>query len=282
VGSSAYGPSGVAMTIPCIPRYLPREDWKRSIENAIAINENNRPLNFDESAVLVEPGSRAALDIYRYWGAQGVQLTVGFLDTPNAALRARILLHMNAWNETANVLFVESDAEPLVRIARFTAAEAPPDRNGYWSHLGTDILLIPPDQPTLNLEAFTMATPDSEFHRVVRHEAGHTLGFPHEHLRKELVERLDREKVIAAYMRSQGWTRQDVIDQLLTPLEDASLLGTDDADGTSIMCYQVDAELTLDGVAIPGGTDINATDREFVSRFYPRSDVWPPVRPIRP
>ena len=39
----------------------------------------------------------------------------------------------------------------------------------------------------MNLEAFTMQTPDSEFHRVVRHEAGHTLGFPHEHMRKAIV-----------------------------------------------------------------------------------------------
>ena len=76
-----------------------------------------------------------------------------------------------------------------------------------------------------------MQTPDSEFYRVVRHEAGHTLGFPHEHMRKAIVERLDREKVIADYMRSQGWTRQEVIDQVLTPLEESSLLGTADGRG---------------------------------------------------
>jgi hypothetical protein len=43
----------------------------------------------------------------------------------------------------------------------------------------------------MNLEGFTMKTPDSEFHRVVRHETGHTLGFPHEHMRAELVKRID-------------------------------------------------------------------------------------------
>jgi hypothetical protein len=30
-------------------------------------------------------------------------------------------------------------------------------------------------------------TPDAEFYRVVRHETGHTLGFPHEHMRKEII-----------------------------------------------------------------------------------------------
>jgi hypothetical protein len=43
----------------------------------------------------------------KYWGLQGVSLTVGFLDDAAADLRRRILLHMNAWAKTANVKFVE-------------------------------------------------------------------------------------------------------------------------------------------------------------------------------
>jgi hypothetical protein len=166
------------------------------------------------------------------------------------------------------VSFIESNIEPQVRIARFTAAEAAPGRDGYWSYLGTDLLLVPTG-PTMNLEGFTMNTPDSEFHRVVRHETGHTLGFPHEHMRKELVARLDREKVIAAYMASQGWAREEVEDQILTALDDAALLYNDHADETSIMCYQIAAELTLDGRAIAGGLDINPRDRAFVATVYP-------------
>lgn len=265
------------MTKTCVPRYLPPGDWKRSMDNAFAVNPDNRPPNFDDTAVLAEQGSRAALDILRYWGTAGVSLTVGFIDTPEAALRARILGHMNAWNQTANISFVESNTEPKVRIARFDATEAP-GRAGYWSYIGTDILLIPSNQPTMNLEKFTMDTEDSEFHRVVRHETGHTLGFPHEHMRRELVERLDREKVIAAYMASQGWTRDQVIQQVLTALEDASILGTEHADSNSIMCYQIPGELTIDGIAIPGGLDIDASDRAFAALVYPKPDVWP-VRP---
>lgn len=122
----------------------------------------------------------------------------------------------------------------------------------------------------MNLEGFTATTPDSEFHRVVRHEAAHTLGFPHEHLRHELVARLDRQKVIARYMATQGWTAQEVIDQVLTPLEEASIFGTARTDETSIMCYQIDGDLTLDGVPIPGGADINESDHHFASLVYPR------------
>lgn len=66
--------------------------------------------------------------------------------------------------------------------------------SGYWSYLGTDILHIPSNQPTMNLQDFSMSTPESEYKRVVRHETGHTLGFPHEHLRKEIVDNIDRNK----------------------------------------------------------------------------------------
>ena len=71
-----------------------------------------------------------------------------------------------------------------------------------------------------------MATPDSEFHRVVRHETGHTLGFPHEHMRKEIIDRIDREKAIALFMSTQGWSREQVIAQVLTPLEASAMIAT--------------------------------------------------------
>jgi hypothetical protein len=259
-----------AKVVACTPRLLPRQEWTNASLNAIKINSANKPPDVDESTLKPgREGERLALDISRYWGAGGVQLTVGFIDTPDDALRKRILSHMNAWSKTANVSFVPSDVDPQVRIARWTRDDSPGDE-GYWSNLGTDILLINPNRPTMNLQAFTMDTIDSEFYRVVRHETGHTLGFPHEHMRSDIINRLDAEKVIAEYMASQGWTRQQVIDQILTPLEEASILGTESADQTSIMCYQIDGSLTLDGETIPGGTDINESDYAFAASVYPK------------
>ena len=255
----------------CAPRHLPREEWPKAATNAIAVNPDNRPPGLEEDEVpMGAAGEKLAIDVTRYWGKKGVHLTVGFIDTPDQALRKRILSHLNAWGKLANVLFVESDTDPKVRIARRTAAEAGPGQDGYWSHLGTDVLLIHKNRPTMNLEAFTMQTRDSEFFRVVRHEAGHTLGFPHEHMRKAIVEKLDREKVIKAYMASQGWTRQEVIDQVLTPLEESSILGTPSAEADSIMCYEIDGSLTRDGRPIVGGTDITANDHAFAAQLYPK------------
>jgi hypothetical protein len=51
----------------------------------------------------------------------------------------------------------------------------------------------------MNLQGFNMSTLESEFRRVVRHETGHTLGFPHEHLRRQLVDNIDPGRAYAYF-----------------------------------------------------------------------------------
>lgn len=255
----------------CTPRYLPRSEWVRSAKNAIEVNPDNKPPDLEETALMIpSEGERLAVVVERRWPTEGISLTVSFIETKDSELRARILSHLNAWSMTANVSFVESNTDPQVRIARLSADEAEFGQDGYWSYLGTDILLVAADRPTMNLERFTMSTPESEFCRVVRHEAGHTLGFPHEHMRKAIIERLDRNKVIADFKRTQGWTEDEVIDQVLTPIEKSTILGTAATDETSIMCYQIDGSLTLDGEPVLGGKDINKLDAEFAAKIYPK------------
>ena len=252
--------------ITCTPKHLPHEMMDQAAAHAIEVNPLNRP-PVERLSRLLPAGTvnKGFLSILtsKKWKTNGVKLTVGFLDNPPADLRARIISHMNAWDQTAKVQFTEAAGEPQVRIARTSD-------DGYWSYLGTDVLLIDKDQPTMNLQDFTMNTPDSEFHRVVRHETGHTLGFPHEHMRGELVKRIDREKAIAYYEATQGWSREEVIAQVLTPIEDSSLLGTARADTNSIMCYQIPGALTVDGQPIPGGLDIDDIDYQFAATCYPK------------
>ncbi len=210
---------------------------------------------------------RLAVVIARRWPAGGVDLTVQFLDNPSEALRKRLLLHMNAWGLHANVRFAETRDVGMVRVARLNH---PPDDAGFWSYIGTEILGIEDDQPTMNLEGFTMRTAESEFLRVVRHEAGHTLGFEHEHMRSDLVKRIDRRKAFAYYKQSDDWTKAETEAQVLTPLDNRSLMGTADSDPLSIMCYQIPAEITKDGKEIAGGLDINEKDHAFAAKVYPK------------
>lgn len=257
-----------SVIITCTPKSLPKEQAIAAARTAIKINpQNHVPLAHLAGAMrgLQITPQRIALVTKKYWGIQGVKLTVSFMDTPPADLRKRILLHMNAWTETANVKFTETKTGGQVRIARVEGEEG-----GYWSYLGTDILHIAKSKQTMNLEAFTMQTPESEYHRVVRHETGHTLGFPHEHMRKALVDRIDAAKAIKYFMRTQGWSEDEVRAQVLTPIEESTIQGTT-PDEKSIMCYQIPGDLTKDGKPIIGGKDIDKSDSTFAAGIYPKT-----------
>jgi hypothetical protein len=271
--------SGIGCTIKSLPKRL----LARAAETARRINPVNAPV-FGPTAEMafsddvMEPGKLAVL-VGKYWGPSPRELTVSFLDSPPADLRRRIVAHMNAWGRTACITFAETSDVGQVRISR--------GGGGYWSYLGTDILHIPRNRPTMNLEGFTMSTPDSEFVRVVRHEAGHTLGFPHEHMRRELVARIDPDKAYEYFRRTQGWDKRTVDQQVLTPLEERTIMGTP-ADQTSIMCYFLPGLITRDGQPIPGGRDINGSDYSYAGQVYPKAgkdllpaeDEWPETEDV--
>jgi hypothetical protein len=267
--------------IVCTPRPLPVYKRIEAATNAVRINPLNHPPGHLIARALggaPPTPARIAVLVANRWPATGVQLTVGFLDNPPSDLRKRILLHMNAWAQTANVNFTETKTNPQVRIARLNS---PDNMAGYWSYVGTQILSIDKDEPTLNLQDFTMQTSESEFHRVVRHETGHTLGFPHEHMRRELVKKINREKAIALFMSTQGWSREEVIQQVLTPIEESSLLGTPHADPHSIMCYQIPGSITKNGMPIAGGLDIDKSDFAFAGSIYPKGVAKGTARKVK-
>lgn len=250
--------------VGCAVKQLPKRLQFRAAEVAAYINPVNAPViglsTVVSEGVLPTPLA-AAVATAKYWGPTPRKLTVSFMEKTSAELRRRIVSHLNAWTRTGCIEFVEVQSGGQVRIAR--------GAGGYWSYLGTDILQIPKNRPTMNLEAFTMSTPESEFVRVVRHEAGHTLGMPHEHMRRDLVARINRTKAYAYFLRTQGWDKATVDQQVLTPLDEATLLFTP-ADQDSIMCYHLPGEITIDGQPIRGGRDINATDYAFIGRIYPK------------
>ena len=250
--------------VGCTLRSLPRRLLVKAADTAVKIYPVNAPAFGPLADVApdfpLEP-MRIAVLTSKYWGPAPRRLTVSFMESTAANLRARILSHMNAWALTAGISFVETQGTGDVRISR--------GPGGYWSYLGTDIRLIPTNRPTMNLQGFTMNTSESEYRRVVRHETGHTLGFPHEHMRQALVARIDRAKAYEYFRRTQGWDQRTVDQQVLTPLDERSIFATP-PDQDSIMCYQLPGEITRDGQPIRGGRDINQTDFAFAGRIYPK------------
>src|SRR5262245_2367044 len=262
-GGNGYDHADMADQAVCTPKSLPKRLQVRAAKTATDINPVNAPMvgfvptDDAVTAVVSNPLSIVVLTS-KYWGSAARRLTVSFMDATPTDLSTRIISHMNTWS--CGIQFVQTSGTGQVRISR--------GAGGYWSYLGTDILHIATNRQTMNLQGFTMNTPESEFKRVVRHEAGHTLGFPHEHMRREIVARIDRQKAYDYFLRTQGWNQTMVDQQVLTPLDQNSIFGTP-ADQTSIMCYQLPALITKDGQPILGGLDINPTDRTFARRIYP-------------
>lgn len=264
--SSDHDHQGADEPLCCTPKSLPERLLVKAADVSCKINPVNSPMFAAFAQVgagfqVLEP-ARIAVLTSKYWGSQPRKLTVSFMETTPADLRARIISHMNAWTKTGSISFVETSGVGQVRISR--------GGGGYYSYLGTDILLIPKNRQTMNLEGFTMNTSESEFRRVVRHETGHTLGFPHEHMRKGLVARINPQKAYDYFRRTQGWDKAMVDAQVLTSLDERSLISTP-PDQTSIMCYQLPGLITIDGKPIIGGADINATDYAFAGKIYPKA-----------
>lgn len=219
----------------------------------------NAGASFALASLGAEPWHLASL-IGKAW-RPGTVLPTGFLEPTPRDLQARILSHLNAWNAAgANIRFAAA-ADPWIRITR--------EGDGYWAYLGTDVMGLPAGEPTICLQAFTMAMPESEFRRVVRHEGGHLLSFPHEHARREIVNRLDPAKTVAVFEAWQGWSEATIRQQILIPLDERSVTGTPHAQEDSILCYGFPGTCTRDGRPIVGGRDLTPGDIAFARKVYP-------------
>src|SRR3954452_11256882 len=96
--------------IVCVPRSLPAHKRVAAARQAIRVNPLNRPSAERIAAFMLDASVHhdfIAAVTTKYWRTpSGVRLTVKFLDDAPADLQQRILEHMNAWSESANVEFV--------------------------------------------------------------------------------------------------------------------------------------------------------------------------------
>jgi len=136
----------------CTVKPLPKRLLHKAAQTARMINPVNAPLALGGMGMPLDP-MRISVLTSKYWGPIPRKLTVSFMETTPSDLRARILQHMNAWTQTSCISFVETQQIGQVRISR--------GGGGYWSYLGTDILHIPTNRQTMNLENFTMMTDES-------------------------------------------------------------------------------------------------------------------------
>ncbi len=257
--------------LACTIKGLTVKELIGAAEYAVSINPSNIPsfggspngdLNAQAMAVLTG----------KYWGPAGVHLTVGFASQASAALQERVVSKFNEWSKHCNATF--SIVQGAWRSADIRISLG---AGGYWSYLGTDIHRVSSSQPTMNLQGFSMQTSEEEFTRVGLHEVAHTMGCPHEHMRQQIIGRLDYAKTVAEFRRTQGWSEQEVQQQIFTPLSENSIRGTRNAHDDSIMCYWFPGTCTKDGRPILGGNKITKEDGEFMGTIYPKEITLPPT-----
>ena len=120
----------------------------------------------------------------------------------------------------------------------------------------------------MNFGWFTDRTPDYEIRRTTLHEFGHALGLIHEHQNPLQNIQWNVEKVYTYYAQTQGWSRQDV-DQNLFRKYSSTQTQFCRYDPLSIMHYSVPKQLTLDGFEVRWNYQLSVEDKGFIGRMYP-------------
>jgi hypothetical protein len=205
----------------------------------------------------------AVIDVKKW--ENGRTLACRFLDG-DATQKKKVQDKAHIWEQFANVKFkfVDSgDAE--IRIS-FSADP------GSWSAVGTDCLVeryFPKYQPTMNFGWLRDDTDDVEYERVVVHEFGHALGCIHEHQSPTATLQWDTAAVYRTFSGPPNfWSRDDIDFNILQKYSPEGVSATR-FDETSIMLYQFDKSLFLNGQGTPLNTHLSDQDKQMISQMYP-------------
>lgn len=259
----------------CTDRQLSPEQLLQASRRAI----QETPENIAPIRVSALPGVYAPLPeeiailTGKKW-ATGRTLKVRFLDGI-VSLQTKVENLARQWSAVANISFDfgnHTDAD--IRIS-FTPG-------GSWSYLGTDALVIPGNEPTMNYGWLTPSSSDDEISRVALHEFGHALSAIHEHQSPAADIPWDRDAVYAYYMGPpNGWTKEQV-DRNIFNKYSRTLTNASEFDPESIMLYAIPNTLTIGDYEVGWNRILSATDKSFIGTVYPRSAPAVTQLPITP
>lgn len=253
----------------CIDRLLPTPKT-RIMAARTAVAENNANAPEIKSGIPTPLGLALLTD--KKW-AIGRTLECGFLHgTITQKRRVEEIAHKV--EEFANIKFRFTN-NPKAEI-RITFTEG----IGSWSYIGTDCLYIK-EGPTVNFGWLYDDSDEREYTSLVYHElaGGHATGFGHELSSPGSTVRWNREAVIRDLSGPpNNWTIEDIENNVFFKY-DQSVAQYSDFDPYSIMTYHIPDHWVLGGVGTPWNYELSDTDKKYLRKFYPFSDLHPNGKP---
>ncbi len=236
----------------------------------------------------------AVMPIETYWGQGPWNFPVSFEQPTPVVVRQEILKVMNEWSETVALdaagkpMKNAKDQFVMVRYSGVHFFDCTPQRGmcrirlnsgeGNYSYVGRMNLSIGVG-PTMWFDGLNSKADVQGWGRWgILHEVGHWLNFEHEASRKELLDKINKQRAYSFAQVNWGWAPPLTDEYFLKPHNYAKMFKPSPVDVNSVMCYAIPASITNDGRAF-GGTGeydpitqrwgLSYWDRRYVGNVYP-------------
>lgn len=215
--------------------------------------------------VCVEPpgSERLALLTPHRWPVGMERLRVRFLDG-DSRVWARIVdleLGPEGWSSACGLPFeFVRTGEAEIRVSFEPGA--------CWSHYGTICAELPQERPSMNLD-LTLDSPTRSVWRKWLHEAGHALGFIHEHGSVRSTNEWPWDwPAFRRWHEERGLDVEAALREWHCPGPPSPLVDHDAADAYSVMCYGAEGAWFTDGRPRGGSFRLSIDDRRRAREWY--------------
>ena len=237
-------------------------DDAASINNKQSINNIDGHICLDKYPASFEGQVNRGAALTPYTWSPGQTIRVKFLNGDNF-LQQKVIQYASEWMNYANIkfVFVSTNENADIKIDFYSS-------NTSWSYIGKLCQDVAQNFPSMGFGWFNADTSDLEFSRTIIHEFGHALGMIHEHQSRSINIPWDKPAVYAYFNYSQGWTREEVDNYVLSSFS-PSHTNSGSYDRASIMHYFFPNGLTTDGSTFTQNNVLSPGDKSYIAQLYP-------------